>query len=272
MLFLSFYSDHPFLLLFTSSILYFLMLGFGYSIDNKENLFANEDKHKTKNAAGKKTKDFLQINPLKALNEKKCALAIASFYHKSINDKENSILKTLWNFLDDEENTTQLYIIPFEENVLKDEQTFSSFIEYITQNDHKLQKIIFNLPCDILLQFYEKISLLTKLGIQFNITDVQKNHIEHIIPTKSSFTCFCMTFSQQLIEQSLYDESLSAHLYELHQYAQYFIVLSCDVSLAYKKLPSFVDFEYNPSTMNKYTVAVEEKVIPYRSKTVGSVE
>lgn len=262
---IGFFDRNPFFMLMFFSSLYFIFVGFLFLLCQKNVFFSNMQKESLLSSS-KQAQSFIQIQKIKSCIGPKI-LIFKCYSHENLENK-GVLLNDVLALLDRHKNSKGHYMLDFDPAVLGDDESFYSFIEYVTHDERKLDQLVFTLPYSILCSFYEKISLLAKIGLNFNIFNIDDQGINDLLEKKPLFPIFSMEFSHQQLMDLRRDELFNERFYNLHSHAKYFIANNIQQELDLQRLPAIIDCAYGSFIEDIKTIGIENE-IPYRySKTI----
>jgi hypothetical protein len=264
-IFLGYFDPNPFIMLIIFSGFYFVFVGCVFGFCQKSQFFSNMQKDNLSLLSAKQAKSFILLQSIKS-----CVgvdVIFNCFPYKNL-QQETPLLNDLLTFLDCQKNSKQHYMLAFDPAVLVDEENFYNFIEYVTQDEHKLKQLVFRLPYTTVCSFYEKISLLAKIGLNFNIFNVNEQGIDTLLEKKPLFPIFSMEFTKNQLATLNTDVLFNEKLYNLHSHAKYFIASGIEKSSDFQSLPAIIDCAYGSFVEHTRTVCIEDEILHRQSKTV----
>lgn len=263
---LGYFDSNPFIMLIIFSGFYFLFVGCVFALCQKDQFFSNMQKDNLSMLSAKQAKSFILLQSVKSCVGLKDVIFNCLPY-KNLQQK-TPLLNDLLTFLDRQKNSKHHYMLAFDPAVLIDEENFYRFIEYVTQDEHKLKKLVFSLPYTIVCSFYEKISFLAKIGLNFNIFNINEQAINALLEKKPLFPIFSMEFSKNQLTTLNTDVLFNEKLYNLHSHAKYFIASGIEEISDFQDLPAIIDCAYGSFAEHTHTVGIEDEILHRQSKTV----
>jgi hypothetical protein len=263
---IGYFDQNPFFMLMFFSGGYFIFVGCVFLLCQKNLFFSNMQKENPSLLSAKQAKSFIQLQAIKSCTGTK-VIIFKCFSHKNF-EGNDSLFNDLLVFLNRRKNSKEHYMLDFDSAVLLEEESFYSFIEYVTQDERKLEQLVFNMPYSILCSFYEKISLLAKIGLNFNVSHIDEQGINALLEKKPLFPIFSMEFSKKQLVDLSKDGLFNERFYNLHNHAKYFIASDIEQKVDLEVLPAIIDCAYGPFIENAKTVGIENEVPHRESKTV----
>ena len=260
------FSVNPFITLLVISLCYFVVLVVFIDFSKGKQIFSNKQL-KNSSFISKYAKTFINLQPMNALQSKKKNVFMCSFR----DDNADDLLSNLFLYLERNNSKNSIYTIDLDESLFKNEENFYNFINFVTHDQLKTDQVVFNISQETVESFFEKISLLSKIGLNFNIQNIRMLDFNNFLSQKESFPIFSMEFLSEQLQALDEDPLFNTVFHNLRNCSRYFII-SLDGGEKNPNLPSSIDFSYNKNEQKRQTVGVENGTVYHASKSVGRIE